>query len=68
MGKTLEEGMIKICISGAAGKMGSAIINCCREDKEIKISGLLEREESPAIGKEAEGVRIISGIKSLWYS
>jgi len=63
MGKTLEEGMIKICISGAGGKMGSAIISCCREDKEIKISGLLEREDSPAIGKEVEGVKIISGIK-----
>lgn len=55
--------MIKLCISGAGGKMGSAIINCCREDKDVEISGLLERDGSPERGKIIEGIEIISDIK-----
>jgi len=44
--------------------MGSAIINCCRDDKDVKISGLVEGVNSPSQGKIVEGVKIRSDIET----
>ncbi|MFH1957708.1 MAG: 4-hydroxy-tetrahydrodipicolinate reductase [bacterium] len=55
--------MIKLCISGAGGKMGSAIINCCKSDGDVEIGGLLEKGGSPAAGKVLEGIKVLTGIE-----
>jgi len=43
--------MIKLIITGAAGKVGMAIIKCALEDKTFEIAGLVEMKAHPQIGK-----------------
>lgn len=42
--------MIRLIITGAAGKMGKAILNIASQDKEFEIGGLVERKGHPLIG------------------
>lgn len=46
--------MINIAVTGAAGRMGQAIINAIARNEKVKLSGALEREDSPLLGKDAE--------------
>ncbi len=43
--------MIKLIITGAAGKVGAAIIKCALEDGDFAIAGLVETKTHPAVGK-----------------
>jgi 4-hydroxy-tetrahydrodipicolinate reductase len=43
--------MIKLIITGAAGKVGAAIIKCALEDADFKIVGLVETKGHPDIGR-----------------
>lgn len=43
--------MVKLIITGAAGKMGAAIIKCALEDTDFEIAGLVESKTHPDIGK-----------------
>ena len=43
--------MIKLIITGAAGKVGGAIIKCALEDPDFEITGLVESKTHPDIGK-----------------
>lgn len=43
--------MVKLIITGAAGKMGTAIIKCALEDGNFDITGLVESKSHPDIGK-----------------
>jgi 4-hydroxy-tetrahydrodipicolinate reductase len=43
--------MVKLIITGAAGKVGTAIIKCALEDADVEIVGLVETETHPDIGK-----------------
>jgi 4-hydroxy-tetrahydrodipicolinate reductase len=43
--------MVKLIITGAAGKMGGALIKCALEDTDCEIVGLVETKTHPAIGK-----------------
>jgi 4-hydroxy-tetrahydrodipicolinate reductase len=43
--------MVKLIITGAAGKMGTAIIKCALEDTGFEITGLIESKTHPDIGK-----------------
>jgi 4-hydroxy-tetrahydrodipicolinate reductase len=52
--------MIKIGISGAAGKMGKRLINLGRKDKNIEVVFGLEDKSHPLVGKDIEGVKITS--------
>jgi len=45
--------MIKVCVTGAAGKMGKTNIKVIVEDKECNLSGAVEKENSPYIGCDA---------------
>ncbi len=45
--------MIKVCVTGAAGKMGKTIINVVSSDKEAKLVGATEVKNSPFIGLDA---------------
>jgi 4-hydroxy-tetrahydrodipicolinate reductase len=43
--------MVKLIITGAAGKVGVAIIKCALEDTDFEIVGLVETKTHPDIGK-----------------
>ncbi len=45
--------MINAAVTGAAGRMGMAIINALAGNTMIQLSGALEREDSPSLGKDA---------------
>ncbi len=45
--------MVKIVVTGAAGRMGRGIINVIRETDQAEIVGALERHDHPDIGKDA---------------
>lgn len=63
--------MIKIAVSGAAGRMGKAIMNSIEENPATELAGALEREDSPFIGKDTgeligigkNGVRITDSLE-----
>lgn len=44
--------MIKVIVSGAAGRMGTRIINVIQETEGITLVGALERHEHPVIGQD----------------
>lgn len=54
--------MIKLGVTGAAGRMGKAILNLASQDKAFKITAALELEDSPAIGTD---VGALIGTKAL---
>jgi 4-hydroxy-tetrahydrodipicolinate reductase len=45
--------MLKIAVTGAAGKMGKTNIKVISEDKESQLTGALEAKGSPFIGQDA---------------
>jgi 4-hydroxy-tetrahydrodipicolinate reductase len=45
--------MIYAAVTGAAGRMGTAIVRALHGNARISLSGALEKEGSPAIGKDA---------------
>jgi len=45
--------MIKIAVSGAAGRMGGRVITAVKEDTELELCGGLERPGHPYIGMDA---------------
>ena len=45
--------MIRIAVTGAAGRMGAAIIAAIIRNPATELAGALEREDSPALGKDA---------------
>lgn len=60
--------MLRIAVSGAAGKMGSRIIQLASQDKDLKLIVALEREGHPRIGELVGDVKISDdpdGIKDV---
>jgi len=55
--------MIKVCIAGSSGKMGKAITDAVLLTEGIEIGGLLEKADSPDIGKIVNGVKVGSDPK-----
>ena len=45
--------MIRVVVSGAAGRMGRQVIAAVAEDDEIAVSGALEAPGHPALGGDA---------------
>ncbi len=45
--------MIKVIVTGAAGRMGGSIIRSIREMNDITIAGAVEREGHPLLGRDA---------------
>lgn len=45
--------MIKICIIGAGGRMGQALVRCARRASDLKIVAAVESGQFPLIGKDA---------------
>lgn len=65
--------MIKIIVSGAAGKMGSRIIALSREYENIRLVGSIERKDHKNIGQDIGetigigkiGVNLVSNVKDI---
>jgi len=58
--------MVKLAVTGAAGRMGSLIAKLALEDKEFKLVGVTERPDSELIGKEfAPGVKFYPSISEI---
>jgi len=57
--------MIKVAVSGCQGRMGQRILNLTQEDKNFKISGLLEHEDHPMIDHKLNNVPISADAESL---
>lgn len=45
--------MVKVVVTGAAGRMGTQIVRLVRASKELALHGAVERAGSPAIGQDA---------------
>ena len=45
--------MVKLIITGAAGKVGTAIIKCALEDTDFEIVGLVETKHMPISENQA---------------
>lgn len=50
--------MIKVAISGCAGRMGSRILELAKKDKRFNVSVLLERSAHPAVGSQIKDVTV----------
>ncbi len=66
--------MIKIAVTGAAGRMGRAIVSAVAANPATTLSGALEREDSPFLGKdtgelagaEKSGIRITADAEKVF--
>ncbi|HEY3275752.1 MAG TPA: 4-hydroxy-tetrahydrodipicolinate reductase [Syntrophorhabdaceae bacterium] len=47
--------MVKVIVTGAAGKVGSAILRLALADKDVEVTGVLETKGHPLVGKPVEG-------------
>lgn len=45
--------MPDVVVAGAAGRMGSRVVVCLAEDKDLRLTGALEALGHPALGKDA---------------
>lgn len=45
--------MPDVVVAGAAGRMGSRVIACLRDDKDLRLVGALEAPGHPALGRDA---------------
>ena len=58
--------MVKLAVTGAAGRMGSLIAKLSLKDKDLKLVGVTERPDSDLIGKEfSPGVRFYPSISEI---
>ncbi len=60
--------MIKLGICGVGGRMGAAILHQALKNKDIKVSGFLERPDSPLIGKKLADVAVSGDIRDVLKS
>jgi 4-hydroxy-tetrahydrodipicolinate reductase len=45
--------LIRIAVSGAAGRMGRSLVEACRDTQGVALTAALERPGSPSVGKDA---------------
>ncbi|WP_457677751.1 4-hydroxy-tetrahydrodipicolinate reductase [Thermovibrio sp.] len=58
--------MVKVAVAGGAGRMGRLIGELALNDKEVKLVGVLERPDSPLIGKEfSQGIKFFKSVKEM---
>jgi 4-hydroxy-tetrahydrodipicolinate reductase len=55
--------MIKLAICGAGGRMGQAILSLALKDKSLSVSGLVERADSPLVGKKFQDIPVAGNLK-----
>ncbi len=65
--------MPEVVVAGAAGRMGSRVVACLQEDKDLRLVGALEAPGHPAVGRDAGevagigrlGVAVTAELKAL---
>ncbi len=45
--------MPDVVVAGAAGRMGSRVVACLQDDKDLRLTGALEAPRHPALGRDA---------------
>ncbi|BAT71859.1 dihydrodipicolinate reductase [Thermosulfidibacter takaii ABI70S6] len=55
--------MIKVVVTGAAGRMGRTILSVCFQDKEVEVVGALEAPGHQAVGTLVEGVQVTDNVQ-----
>lgn len=55
--------MIRACVAGAAGKMGSRVLEAVRAQRDFVVSGAFERPDSGRVGDKIHGVTVASSIE-----
>jgi 4-hydroxy-tetrahydrodipicolinate reductase len=68
--------MVNIIVAGAAGRMGSRIINIINETEGVKLTGAFEHPDNPMIGQDAgltsgigvKGVKISNSLEDIIVS
>ncbi len=45
--------MPEVVVAGAAGRMGSRVVACLHDDKDLRLAGALEAPRHPALGRDA---------------
>jgi 4-hydroxy-tetrahydrodipicolinate reductase len=53
---------VKVAIAGAGGRMGQALIEALRGDRELALAGALEASGHPSIGQPVAGVKITADV------
>ena len=53
---------MKLGVTGAAGRMGRALVEAIQAERELKLTAALEAAGSPALGSEVAGVRIAADV------
>lgn len=55
---------LRVCIAGASGRMGRALIESLQEDGRLTLSAALEIASSPVVGADAgQGLGLVTGIR-----
>ena len=65
--------MIRVAVTGSAGRMGSRIIALVQEEENLKLTGATERDGHPAVGQDAGekagvgflGIPILHGLEPV---
>jgi 4-hydroxy-tetrahydrodipicolinate reductase len=63
--------MIKVIVLGAAGRMGSTIMRLVNDDKDMELTGAVEKNDSPFIGEDVSrfggpaGMKISGSLESV---
>jgi 4-hydroxy-tetrahydrodipicolinate reductase len=51
-----DEGMIKVIVAGAGGRMGTRLVSLIKASKSLDLAGALEKKGHPAMGRDAGDV------------
>ena len=57
--------MVKAIVCGVSGRMGGLISRLILRDKNFSLAGAVEKDGHPEIGKEIEGVRVVSDLARI---
>ena len=57
--------MVKVAVSGAAGRMGKAILSVCASDADVEVVGALEAKGHEAVGSFIEGIKVSDSIEDV---
>jgi 4-hydroxy-tetrahydrodipicolinate reductase len=53
---------VRVAIAGAAGRMGQALIEALRGDRELQFAAALEAPGNPTLGKQVSGIKVGSDV------
>ena len=51
---------MKVAVAGAAGRMGQALVEALRGDRQLELAGALEAQGNPLVGSKISGISVLS--------